>query len=79
MNTILIARAINKDTLEFNGIYNNKEISQVLISNKTFEENKRYILQLEDIQQEGSCIIANASKTKELDSIDIMRLSQYDK
>lgn len=79
MNKILIAKAINKDTLEFNGIYNNKEVSKVLISNKTFEVNKRYVIEIKDVEQEGTYLIANASRTKKLNSIDIMRLSKYDK
>ena len=56
---IVIATPINKDTLLFNGTVQGKQINNILVSNRTFEEGETYLLSLTNVSIAGSSVIGD--------------------
>ena len=65
-SVIVISKPLNKDTLHFNGFYKGQKIEKVLVTNKIFQEDKTYMVKLENIEISGSSLIGDVKQIKEI-------------
>jgi hypothetical protein len=67
MKNLIVAQPSDKDTLNFQGVFQGQEVTAVLVTNRNFEEGKTYAVEFKEYSfSVGGYLIVTATNSKEM-------------